>query len=156
MWQKSRVLFAFLVPLLAACSPMSMYYKPGETVTKLNRDLTTCQVAALKDAPVANQIRQRPPVYYPGYRHCDGYGKCYQTPGYWADGGVYTVDVNKDLRTRVTDMCMGDRGYTLVEIPLCNEELKSRVVPANTTVLPDLTPSSCAIRNADGGFQIVN
>ncbi|MEM7321144.1 MAG: hypothetical protein AAF408_19230, partial [Pseudomonadota bacterium] len=68
--------------LLVSCGPLSMYYRTGVTVTRQQTDLTECEVAALRDAPVANQIRQGPPVFYPGDRYCNR-GHCWRTGGYW-------------------------------------------------------------------------
>ncbi len=156
MWQKLLRMSCLAGLICAGCSPLTTYYKPGETVSRLNRDTTSCEVKALKDAPVATEIRQRAPVYYPGYNRCRSDGRCYRTSGYWADGGVYSVDVNKGLRQRVTDQCMADLGYGRVEIASCSPDVKSRVTAARTTVLPTLGPSSCFIRNDDGSYQILN
>ncbi len=147
-----------LLPLfltLAACGPLSIFYKPGASVARLQNDQTRCEVSALKDAPVANQIRQRPPIYIPGNRVCSSSGSCYYTPGYWIDGGVYTVDVNADLRGRVLTQCMANKGYRPVEIPPCPSSVASQVPVAQTQKLPTLTERSCAIKNQDGSWQIV-
>lgn len=121
----------------------------------MQTDQTNCEVRALKDAPVANQVRQRPPIYIPGNRYCNSAG-CYYTPGYWVDGGIYTVDVNADLRARVLDQCMAGKGYQPVSVPLCSQTVKSQVAPAQTQKLPQLGPNACAIRYDDGHWQIVN
>ena len=149
-----KIIPALLV--LAACGPMSIYYRPGVSVSRMQNDTTNCQVAALKDAPVSTQIRQRPPIYFPGYPICNGDGSCYRTPGYWADGGVYTVDTNLDLRNRVVDMCMANKGYQPVSIPTCPEGVKSKVQTQVTTQLPTLSQNSCVIRYNDNQWQIVN
>ncbi len=140
---------------LTACAPLTIYYKPGVAVARLQSDQTRCEVAALRDAPVATQIRQRPPIYFPGPRICDASGACYSQPGYWVDGGIYTVDLNADLRGRVTDQCMAAKGYQPVTIPLCPGAVSS-APPMQTTTLPALTANSCAIRNQDGSWHIVS
>ncbi|MFD3189210.1 hypothetical protein ACFMPD_02915 [Sedimentitalea sp. HM32M-2] len=139
---------------LGACGPLSIYYRPGASVSRMQTDATRCEVAALKDAPVANQIRQRPPIYFPGGQYCTG-GGCYYRPGYWADGGIYTVDVNRDLRLRVQDMCMAQKGYQPVTVPRCSAAVARAVPPAPTRTLPRLTEESCAIPYDDGTWQIV-
>lgn len=143
-----------LLVLLTACGPLSIFYKPGASVARMQSDQTNCEVDALKKAPVANQVRQRPPIYIPGNRFCNENG-CYTAPGYWVDGGIYTVDVNADLRGRVLAQCMAQKGYRPVEIPACPSSVASSVPPAQTTKLPTLTQNSCAIRNRDGSWQIV-
>jgi hypothetical protein len=140
---------------LVACAPLSIYYRPGVSVSRMQNDQTNCQVHALKSAPVANEIRQRPPIFFPGRQIC-GAGGCYYTAGYWVDGGIYSVDVNSDLRGRVEEQCMAGKGYQPISVPLCSSAVKSAVPPKQTQTLPKLTEAACAIRYDDGSWQIVN
>ncbi|MCV6585329.1 MAG: hypothetical protein OIF47_07325 [Marinibacterium sp.] len=143
-----------LVLALGACSTsLDTYYRTGGKVAQLETDMLGCEVAALKDAPVANEVRQRPPVYVPAPYYCTSGRYCYG--GYWADGGIYTVDVNKDLRIRITDQCMSEKGYKQVSIPRCSQSVSSQLPDRQTTVMPPLTPNSCVSRNADGTYQLV-
>ena len=139
---------------LAACAPLSIYYRPGVSVSRMQTDQTRCQVGALRDAPVANQIRQRPPIYFPGGQYCNASG-CYYRPGYWVDGGYYTVDVNAGLRGQVETQCMASKGYQPITVQLCDPGIKSQVVPMQTRTLPTLSEQSCSIRYDDGSWQIV-
>ncbi|WP_424986726.1 hypothetical protein [Microbulbifer sp. S227A] len=140
--------------MVGACGPLSLYYRPGAEVSRMQTDATRCEVDALRDAPVANEIRQRPPVYFPGNRYCTGNG-CYYNPGYWVDGGLYSVDVNQDLRRRVMDICMAEKGYQPVSIPRCAANVASAAPRVATSTLPTLARNSCAIRYDDGSWQIV-
>ncbi len=151
-----RVSFQIIVAglVVGACAPLSLYYRPGVEVSRMQSDATRCEVAALKDAPIANEVRQHPPVYMPGTRYCGG-GGCYHGPGYWVGGGVYTVDVNRDLRRRVQNMCMAEKGYEPVRLPRCPASVARQVPAAATRTLPPLSQSSCAISNRDGSWQIV-
>ena len=150
-----RFVTAFLFCALATgCLPVSTYYAEGVSVAKLNRDDLACDVAALRDAPVANQTRQAAPQYVPR-RICAPDGQCYSKGGYWVPGEVYTVDVNAGLRKRVKLQCMADRGYRPVEIPACPPGVARAAPPGATTTLPRLGPQSCAIRNPDGSIFIV-
>ena len=137
---------------LSACAPLTIYHKAGVPVARLQSDELTCKTQALRDAPVANQVQQSPPVYVPPRRSCNSSGVCTTYGGYWRPGQIYTVDTNKALRTRLEDSCMADRGYTPVQIPRCDPGVTASAV---TTVLPPLTPRSCAIKNEDGSFAIV-
>lgn len=139
---------------LAACGPLTLYYRPGVSVTRMQTDTTRCEVSALKDAPVANKIRQRPPIYFPGAQYCTGAG-CYYRPGYWVDGGYYTVDVNRDLRNRVMDLCMAQKGYQPASVPRCSPAVVSAAPQAQTRTLPTLAENSCSILYDDGSWQIV-
>jgi len=142
--------------VLSSCGPVAMYYREGVSVSRLDTDRTRCEVEALKDAPVANQVRQNPPIFIPGNRVCNAAGACYYEPGYWVGGGIYTVDVNADLRGRVMDMCMAGKGYQPVSLPRCTQAVKSAAVPQATVQLPRLTESTCVIVNDNGTWQIVN
>ena len=139
----------------AACAPLSIYHRPGVSVTRMESDRLDCEVKALRDAPVATQIRRTPAVFVPPRQYCDASGKCVTRGGYWEPGRVYSVDVNADLRARLRDRCMGQKGYRPVSIPLCPQSVANAAPPGVTTTLPTLGPSSCAIRNRDGSWQIV-
>ena len=140
---------------VCACAPLSTYYKPGVSTARLEQDQTACEVSSLRDAPVATQIRQRPPVFIPGERICDAAGSCIERPGYWVSGGIYTVDVNEGLRARLMDICMAKKGYQPVSIPRCEGAVAQSAPAGRTTVLPRLDTNSCAILNRDGTWQIV-
>lgn len=138
---------------LSGCQPVRTFYAEGAHVDVLARDNTACDVIALRDAPVANEVRQGAPYYVPR-RYCHKGGRCYND-GFWVPGDVYTVDVNRDLRRRVKTHCMADLGYAPVEIPRCPYSIANAAPPGETTVLPRLTENSCVILNDDGSFQIV-
>ena len=150
--------FALIALLgLAACDTgLSYYHRNGVAVTRMQSDTTQCQVAALKDAPVANQIRQNPPVFFPGRQICNGAGQCYYQPGYWIPGNTYTVDVNQGLRTQVETQCMARKGYQPVNLPACSPAVRQAAPPRQTTTLPTLTPQSCVIKYEGGGWQVVS
>ena len=144
-----------LLLLLPACANMSLYHKPGAPVARMQTDSTNCEVEALRKAPVANQIRQAPPIFFPGHTVCDSSGNCWTTPGYWVDGGIYSVDVNRNLRARLTDMCMARKGYAPVTLQRCPPAVAAAAPRRQTTTLPALTAQSCVIRYGDGSWQIV-
>lgn len=142
-----------LVLLLAACAPLRIWHKPGVPVARWQADRTDCEVNALRDAPVASQIRQQPPDFVPPRQICDSAGNCRTTGGYWIPGEVYSVDVNAGLRQRVEAQCMANRGYRPAEIPRCRDGL---AVQGRTTVLPELSQTSCFVRRNDGDIVIVD
>ncbi|MEP4198170.1 MAG: hypothetical protein ABJL99_21300 [Aliishimia sp.] len=151
-----RNTFLILIAALAvsACTPLSIYHRPGASVAKLNADTLGCEVKALKDAPVALQKKQDPPTFVPPRKVCDSSGQnCYREGGEWIPGRIYTVDVNKPLRERVEVQCMANRGYSPVAISQCPVGVKAS---GQTTVLPTLSSASCAIINDDGTYLIVN
>ncbi|QFT59858.1 hypothetical protein FIU94_13575 [Sulfitobacter sp. THAF37] len=141
---------------VAACAPLTTYYKPGASVERLNRDTTACQVAALRDVPASTQVRRTPPEFVPPRRRCDSAGNCTVVPGYYIPGETVSFDPNDGLRKRVERQCMADRGYAPVSIPPCPDTVARAAPPAATRVLPALGPQACVIRNRGGSFQIVN
>ncbi len=145
--------FLTLAICLGACAPLQIYYKPGVPVARWQSDTIQCEVRAVQSAPVANQTRQDPPYYIPPRQICDSRGRCRLTGGYWIPGEIYSVDVNSSLRQRVETLCMAERGYAPTEIPRCRDGISVR---GRTTVLPELTPSSCFVRFEDGGIAIVD
>lgn len=152
---KTLLPLLFGILTLSSCGPLSLYYREGESVSRMQTETTACQVQALKDAPVANQVRQSPPVYWPGRTYCDGRGRCYRNPGWWEPGRIYTVDVNQGLRNKVEAQCMAAKGYRPISLPPCKQAVKSRVTPTRTTTLPPLSTESCFVKFDDGSFQIV-
>jgi hypothetical protein len=153
---KSVVRLLIPMVVLSACSgPLSLYYREGESVTRMQSATTQCQVAALEDVPVANQVRQNPPTYWPGRTYCDGRGRCYRSPGWWQPGNVYTVDVNQGLRNQVEAQCMAKKGFRPVSLPPCKQNIKSSVPAVPTTKLPPLSTQSCYVKFDNGSFQII-
>ena len=72
------------------------------------------------------------------------------------DGQVYTVDVNARLRGELEARCMRNKGYSPVEVPDCPPRLARQIEPAQTDVMPPLTPASCVIRDRSGMWQIID
>ncbi|WP_052261699.1 hypothetical protein [Leisingera sp. ANG-M1] len=150
--RKDFTIMAGLALLLgaAACGPLPVYYKPGAEVSRLQSDELGCATVALKDAPVANEIRQHPPIYHPGRKVCSG-GSCYYRPGYWMPGSFYTVDVNRPLRQRLEKSCMAGKGYQQIALKRCERRPPAAASGAR---LAPLTEASCAQRNRDGSISI--
>ncbi|WP_170328869.1 hypothetical protein [Ruegeria arenilitoris] len=153
-----KTVLRLLIPMVAlsACSgPLSLYYREGESVSRAQSETTQCQVLALKEVPVANQVRQSPPTYWPGRTYCDGRGRCYRSGGWWQPGRVYTVDVNQGLREQVEAQCMAKKGFRPVSLPPCKQNVSSRVAAVPTTKLPPLSTESCYVKFDNGSFQII-
>ena len=148
--------FSCLLSVLAGCAPLSIYHKEGTSVSRMQSDLLSCEVAAAQDVPIATELRREPPYYVPGDRVCYSNGKCYLRGGYYIPGRVYTVDANRGLRSRVQTQCMADQGYSPVTLPQCSNAVARQVPPGVTKTLPALAEKNCVIRNDDGTWQIVN
>ena len=151
-----RMIMIFLAGFVASCAPLNLYYKQGVSFERLQSDQLACEVKALNEAPVATQVRQAPPRYYPGQRYCNSAGHCYRGGGFWVPGEVYSYDANRSLRARVENQCMAAKGYQPVEIEQCAQSVAAQVDTARTEVLPPLTERTCAIKNSDGSWQIIS
>lgn len=148
---RSHVLALCGIAVLASCGNVGMFYREGADQSAVTRKQISCETAALKQAPIAQELRQRAPTYIPGDRYCRA-GGCYGRPGYWVDGGFYTVDANQSLRNSIITQCMADAGYGLIELPKCQGDKGASI----TRRQPALSDNSCAVQTADGQYHIVN
>ena len=140
---------------LGACGALNGYYKPGVTVSTLERETLACETLALQKVPSSTQVRYTPPRRIPGRRICNAAGACFDTPDRFFPGETITYDPNDGLRKRVEMQCMTDKGYAPVSVPRCPDAI-GRATPARATeTLPNLNANSCVINNSDGTFQIV-
>ncbi|MEM6307607.1 MAG: hypothetical protein AAF701_06455 [Pseudomonadota bacterium] len=156
---KCRVVFVFsLIPVLWACSSERLWYKEGAAPTRIDRQLTSCQVSALDKVPVNTQINTTPTYRVPVETACDtrkqGEKTCHTTEYETRGGDVYSYDANTELRERVVAHCMGDLGYTQIELPYCESQM-ARIKAQGQTRFPRLTDTSCVVDVA-GHIRIVN
>ena len=155
--QRSRMrhlLSTLLLVFVIGCVPVTTYYAEGVSIAEMDRDTRRCEIHALREAPVQLRTQQDPPEYIKR-EACDGYGNCHEY-GYWVPGRTYTVDLNEGLRELVQDQCMKGRGYRAVSIPSCSRDVVQNAPAKSTTIMPRLGPKSCAIRQNNGRFLIVN
>lgn len=141
-----------LAPLvLIGCAPITTFYKPGVSATRLEADSVQCSVSALRQVPVANKVVQDPPRFVPARTICNKDGRCRTHPGRFIPGAIRTVDSNAPLRVRVTRQCMAARGYSVQQIPQCTGSSAQSV---QVSPLPALSANSCAVRDANGTLGI--
>ncbi|WP_390914585.1 hypothetical protein [Pseudosulfitobacter sp. SM2401] len=152
---KIRICFLVLPLVVSACLPLTTYYRAGVSPARLQSDITSCEVRALRDAPVRLQTQVSPPVWVAPRQICNAANVCTTQPGYYRPGHVYQVDVNKALRGRVETQCMSDKGYAPAKIQPCKNG--AATVPASGAAkLPTLTDRSCFLRNSDGTLRVLN
>lgn len=144
----------FATVFLAACAPLELFYKEGETVSQMARDELACETTALRQVPADIRTRYIPPTYQP-YKICNGYGHCYWHQRLLSPGRYETYDANAPLRTRATQQCMGEKGYVPTKIKRCDSATTRTTALRATQVLPPLSSNSCAIRLKSGRWQIV-
>ncbi|MFT6025474.1 MAG: hypothetical protein ACI9PY_003612 [Ascidiaceihabitans sp.] len=152
-----KLRFCFLIlPLVATgCLPLTTYYRAGVSPVQQQSDITTCEVNALRDAPVRLQTKVSPPVWVPPRQTCTAPNVCTTYAGYYQPGNVYQVDVNKGLRDRVQNQCMASKGYAPAQIKPCKKGTAT-VPTSGASTLPPLTDRSCFLRNSDGTLRILN
>lgn len=139
---------------LSGCFPLSVYYREGASVARMENDRTDCRVEALAKVPVAMRTRYIPPVY-DTRTICTATGYCTSqriliSPGRWE-----SYDVNEGLRNEVTTQCMERKGYARVRVPACSPQVIEQTTISATRVFPPLSDRSCAIRIRGDRYQIV-
>ncbi|MEO3417344.1 hypothetical protein AAFO92_22025 [Roseovarius sp. CAU 1744] len=137
-----------------ACAPLQLYYKEGETVARMDRDETRCEVTALRQVPTDIRTRYIPPQYQ-HYKVCHGTGYCSWHRRLISPGRHESYDANLPLRARVTEQCMADKGYVRTKIKRCDAATTEATTLRATQVLPPVSEKSCAIRLKSGRWQIV-
>lgn len=141
---------------LSGCLPLSLYYKDGAPVSKMESVLTDCELLALSKAPVIQDVEIIPGYSIPPRTTCDSHGNCTTIPGRYRRTEVIVTDLNAGRRQKFEAQCMSRSGYRRVSIPTCSAGIANATPPRITTVLPTLTAQSCVIRNRGGSWQIVN
>ncbi|MEE4189031.1 MAG: hypothetical protein V2I76_11370 [Roseobacter sp.] len=141
---------------VSACAPLTSYHQQGVSAARMQNDLLDCQVSALEQAPVANQVRRSAPRYVPGFRRCNSDGRCYNTGGYFYPGEVYTVDVNALLRRDLLTRCMAQQGYSRVELPRCPQGTTLPPLGPAAQSMGPLSPDSCIVKTTDGRSLIID
>ena len=149
-----RTYILIVLGLLAACSPLTLYYKEGAPVERLTRDEATCRTEALRILPVDTRTRIVPGTMVP-QTICDGAGNCQTVWVKTSPDRIETYDANAGARAQYVESCMGEKGYQRVRLPACSDDIVAQTRLAPTTVMPAITQNSCAIRFQTGQWQVV-
>lgn len=169
--RKAFVVGIVAVGLLAGCQVATnsgyMYRDKPTTKSKKAEAMLSCEVFATKEVPVSNQTSTTPtfrtPTYttpvscytgYGGYTSCSG-GQT--TGGQTFGGNLVTKDANLDLRNRVYNQCMVNKGYktTPFPIPICAEEQIPAGYVTSKTILRKPVQGSCAINGANNSGSVI-
>ena len=140
---------------LFGCVTDTVWYREGAKPNKVNNDATNCAVDAAQRVPQNNQIGQTPVYGSPMQTYCSGtyYVTCTTYGGNVSGGNLYSYDANAGLRDDVMEQCMGRKGYSRVELPVCSTEVASKITSYPAT-LPKLTETSCLIDH-NGSYAVV-
>ncbi len=148
------VLAVLCAGLVAGCVPLSLFYKEGTSVQRLNTDLSECKLQGLKALPVDQDTRFIPGTQTPKTL-CDANGHCHTVWVQITPDKIETYDANENAREDYVEACMGKSGYQPVRLPACNDAVVKVTRLSATKVLPPLSSNSCAIRLKTGQYQIV-
>ena len=140
--------------LLSGCLPLSVYYREGVEVSRIEQDRTACDVQALQEVPKRILTRYIPPTY--SYRQrCNAAGACKTVRILLSPGRWERYDANEGLRARAAAACMAGKGYAKVKLKPCPPDVVEETAITATRVQPRLTANSCVIRIRGGKYQIV-
>ncbi len=152
---KQLVLAFGAAGLLAACTPLGLYYKQGVSVQTAQDAETVCNVKAARDVPVRNVTHVIPGKQIAPRKQCNSNGLCHMTPGVIIPPEFVTRDANAELRRKAADLCMRQKGYEYLRLPACDPAIAKATPEGQTTRLPRLAPNSCVVRSTGGRWQIV-
>lgn len=86
---------------LASCAgPEPMFVKEGVTFLQYQRDTVSCLNEAAQAVPSNTQLGWQPYV------------------------GLYTADTNEPLKVANAELCLREKGYSKVTVPLCDENIR--------------------------------
>lgn len=119
---------------LMGCVPTQTYFHKSFSQQRSNDLLTNCQADAAKAIPtsIENQVTGG---FFIGY--------------VWIPT-TSDVDTNDDLRKKVVAQCMAKRGFTQVELPLCEASVAIPDMSKPATV----TDQSC-FKAINGGYYAI-
>ena len=154
---KSIFQVLIMTPMLLACVPQSIYYKEGASYPDIDRASTDCQVKAAQSVPVNTQIgttsTYTTPVQTSCYAGYGGYVSCNSSGGQTYGGDVYSYDANSNLRNRVANQCMQQKGFRLIELPTCTA---AKAQAGVSQKLPQLNANSCVTKSTNGGLIVIS
>lgn len=154
MIKLNSVFLCTIAFVLSGCLPLSVYYKEGAQVSRIDSDQVQCDVFALKQVPQDIRRRYIPPVYQTR-KHCNSLGHCSVRRILLAPGKWERFDANIGLREKVSAQYMIARGYDRVQLRACSPAVIEATPITATQVQPPLTSQSCAIRIKGDKYQIV-
>ncbi|TCT43061.1 hypothetical protein [Martelella mediterranea] len=145
-------MFRFMLPLsmglaLVACQtgPLNVLYKEGSTRSQRQEAYDQCVIKALKEVP-QNMVTEVSGGYsMPGYVDCDTDGNqtyCTEVGGYTTPITSQSYDTNRNLRSRVINRCLEDKGYAAIQRPVCDSKTE-RASYAMLTRQPNAADITC-------------
>lgn len=140
-----------------ACGPVDIWYKPDGTSTKAKTDLTNCEVQAVQQVPPNVVTRTTPTLASPALNSCYRVGgtlQCRGFPHVYAPPTITQVDLNADLRGRVVEQCMTQKGYAPVSLPKCSDADLANAGSPLRSAAPG-TPSACVVRTNEDTWAVV-
>lgn len=112
------------VVALSGCvtGPVSYLHKTGSSVAQRQSAFDQCRIQSMQSVPSANRTVYSPGFSTPGTTYCNRIGNsvsCNTVGGVNIPDSINTVDDNEGLRTRTLNQCLASKGYTIVQLPVC-------------------------------------
>lgn len=117
-------------------------WKTGATPLERLSDDNACSLQALSAAPRSLSTTATPVFTTPSNVQCTTYGSitnCQQYGGQTLGGNQSIVDLNAELRERVYQQCMAEKGYASTNLPVCSSDQRQFPIILKTSAV---TPSA--------------
>jgi hypothetical protein len=155
MIARSLLCPALLVAALLPACTREIYYREGASQAQITAAQDACVAQAYREAPVRTVTTVLPGTFIPERQVCDGSGNCQTIPARFGPPQIVSTDANEELRKAVQRKCMVDAGYSRVQLPICDQNVRNSQTPAITRTLPPLTGQSCLVPRGGEAFQII-
>jgi hypothetical protein len=134
----------FLLILLSGCvsGPINYLHKTGSSTAQRQAAYDQCKIEAVQLVPAQSRAVYNPGYQSPGTTYCNtvgSYTSCNTYGGVNIPGSIDTVDDNAGLRARTIERCLASKGYSVVQLPVCQKERDYQ-----GDVQPPLSQISCA------------
>lgn len=144
---KARILgTSALLLLVGACAtagPAKMVYKAGSVRSERQLAVDECRIASFQQIPQNIATQVNPGYSNPGSISCNtigGYTNCNRVGAINIPATAVNYDVNGELRARYIDRCLAEKGFAVVEMPICGPNQPG---PDQNLPQPDLAQIPC-------------
>lgn len=116
---------------LSGCVPQEFFVKNNVTYDRYERDSLACATKVTQQVPTNTQVGWAPYV------------------------GVYSSDTNAPLRAANFELCMRDKGYQKVQVPMCSGDQTAALATgfgsdARRAQRMKVKSNSCFVMNSKG------
>ena len=118
------VLLLTLAVFVSGCTegPVLIVHQTGSTAAQRSAAIDHCEIASFRNIPQTMATHIDPGYSSPGSMQCNTIGNstyCNRVGGINIPATAITYDVNQGLRNRYVSRCLNNRGYSIIERPIC-------------------------------------